>query len=114
MESEFDWHGGEIETSTILAVRPELVKMDQIDETSGKRLGRLEHLPGVYPGQETPISWYANFPDHYAGDARTATAEKGKRLLQYRAQHLAKLIKAVKEDRAAGELYDEFFGRTQH
>ena len=114
LESEFDHHGGEMETSVILSIHPELVRMDQIDEHSGKRLGRLQHLTGLQPGQETPISWYANFPDHYAGDARPATAEKGERFLQYLAQRLVEVIKVVKEDRAAPELYEEFFGRTQH
>jgi creatinine amidohydrolase len=88
--------------------------MDQIDEHSGQRLGRLDHLTGLEPGQEAPIGWYANFPDHYAGDARPATAEKGERLLDCLAQRLAEAIKAVKEDRTAPVLYDEFFQRTQH
>ena len=110
MESEFDHHGGEMETSLILAICPDLVKMEQINAESGRRLGRLEHLSGV----ETPISWYANFPDHYAGDARPATAEKGERILEYMVQRLAKVIRAIKEDRTAPELYEEFFRRTQH
>jgi len=110
MESEFDHHGGEMETSLILAIHPELVRMDQIDEGSGRRVGRLDHLPGM----ETPVSWYANFPDHYAGDARPATAEKGERILQHLAHKLAEVIRAIKEDRAAPALYEEFFGRTQH
>ena len=110
MESEFDHHGGEMETSLILAICPDLVKMEQINAESGRRLGRLEHLSGV----DTPISWYANFPDHYAGDAHPATAEKGERILQYLAEWLAEAIRAIKEDRVAPELYEEFFGRTQH
>jgi creatinine amidohydrolase len=110
MESEFDGHAGEMETSLILAIYPELVRMEQIDGESGRRLGRLDHVPGV----ETPVSWYANFPDHYAGDAHPATAEKGERIYQYLAQQLAETIKAIKEDKAAPELYEEFFRRTQH
>jgi len=110
LESELDYHAGEMETSLILAIHPELVRMDQIDERSGKPLGRLEHLPGV----ETPVSWYANFPDHYAGDARPATAEKGERILQYLAQKLAEVIRAVKEDRVTPKLYQEFFERARH
>jgi creatinine amidohydrolase len=43
MESEFDHHGGEMETSVILAIHPELVKMDRVDESSGQRLDRLQH-----------------------------------------------------------------------
>jgi creatinine amidohydrolase len=110
MESELDYHGGEMETSLILAIFPHLVKMGHINTESGSPLKRLQHLPGV----ETPVSWYANFPDHYAGDARPATVEKGERILQYLAQHLAGVIRAIKADRTAPELYEEFFRRTQH
>jgi len=110
MTSESDYHGGEMETSLILAIHPELVKMDQINEESGSRLGRLDHLPNV----ETPVSWYADFPDHYAGDAHPATADKGERIFQYMARQLAEVIRAVKEDRTTPELYEEFFSRIQH
>ena len=86
---------------------------DQIDGDSGRRLGRLDHLTGLQP-ERAPISWYANFPDHYAGDARPATAEKGERFLQYLVQRLVEVIRRVKEDRVAPELYQEFFGRIRH
>jgi len=110
IESEFDAHAGEMETSLILATHPELVQMEQIDETSGRPLRRLEHLPGV----GTPVSWYADFPDHYAGDAHPATAEKGERMFEHWAQRLAGAIAAIKKDAAAPELYEEFFSRTRH
>ena len=113
LETEFSHHAGERETSMILAIHPELVRMDQIDERSGQRLGRLDHLTGLQ-SDEAPIGWYANFPDHYAGDARPATAEKGERLVEYLALRLAEAIKSVKEDRTAPALYEEFFQRTQH
>ena len=114
LESEFSSHAGEMETSMILATHPEMVKMDQIDEKSGHRLGRLEHLTGLLPSQETPISWYANFPDHYAGDARPSSAEKGEQLLQHLVQRLVETIGAVKQDETARQLYEEFFDGTQH
>lgn len=110
METEFDHHAGEVETSMMLAMHRELVKMDQIDERSGRPLRRLEHLPEV----QTAVRWYADFPDHYAGDARPATAEKGERILQYLAEQLAEVIRVVKEDRATPELYAEFFTRIRH
>ena len=114
IESENNQHAGETETSMVLAIRPDLVKMASIDEHSGKPLGRQAHLKDVLAGRETSVSWYANYPDHYAGDARPSTAEKGERLLEYLAERLAQTIKAVKEDTAVPELYREFFSRTQH
>lgn len=112
LESEFDYHGGEMETSMILTTHPALVKMDQVNERSGKRLGRLQHLAGLQSGQETPISWYANFPDHYAGDALPATAIKGEQFLDHLARRLVDAIRAVKADRVAPTLYQEFFERV--
>jgi len=113
LESEFDQHGGEMETSMILATHPALVKMDQVNQQSGQRLGRLQHLAGLQSGQETPISWYANFPDHYAGDARPATATKGEQFLGHLTWRLVDAIRAVKADRVAPALYEEFFGSTR-
>jgi creatinine amidohydrolase len=110
MDSEFDYHAGEMETSLILATFPHLVKMDDIAARPAERLGRLDHLPSV----ETPVSWYASFPDHYAGDAAPATAEKGERILEFMARRLAETIRHIKEDRVAPDLYQEFFGRSEH
>ena len=103
-------HAGEMETSCILAICPELVKMDQVDDVSWSRKGRLDHLKGV----TTSVGWYANYPNHWAGDPRSAAAEKGEPLLQYQAQRVAEAIRAIKVDEVTEELYKEFFGRSQH
>ena len=70
----------------------------------------LERLSGV-PGNFSGISWYANHPEHYAGDARTASADKGRRLQQLQIDQLAEFIAAVKADEVAPALEAEFFGR---
>ena len=108
-ETDEDGHAGESETSVILAIRPELAKMEDISEKPGKSLGRLDHLPNV----ATPVSWYARYPDHYAGDGHYGTAEKGNLLVEHKAKVLAQLIKAVKADTETERLYKEFFSRIQ-
>ena len=60
------------------------------------------------------MGWYANFPDHYAGDARAATAEKGAVLVECCVEKVAAIIKAVKDDTATRDLQDEFFSRVEH
>ncbi len=112
MESEFDYHAGEAEASAMLAMRPDLVKMDSVpeDPDAGQAQERLAHLPG----SETAVGWYANFPDHYAGDARAATAEKGAVLVECCVEKVAAIIKAVKDDTATRDLQDEFFSRVEH
>jgi creatinine amidohydrolase len=56
-------------------------------------------------------SWYANFPEHYAGDACPATAEKGEKLQAIQVAQLAKVIAAVKADAVVPALDKEFFER---
>lgn len=108
-ETDFEAHGGEAETSEVLAIRPELVKMNAI-RSEGKSLERLAHLGGV----QTPTWWYANFPNHYAGDARPATEEKGEFLMERLAQRAAGLLRQVKQDSMAPKLEQEYFRRTNH
>ena len=109
MQSDFDHHAGEVETSVMLAVRPDLVKMQ--DATPGTRpLGRLGPLGEMV---KTPMFWYADYPDHYAGDAAHATIEKGRFLLERYAARVAEIIRTVKADQAAPTLQAEFFARCQ-
>ena len=69
----------------------------------------MEALPATSAG----IGWYANYPDHYAGDARTATEEKGRKLRQLQIDFLAQYIAAVKADAVLPTLEKEFFARTR-
>ncbi len=110
MTTPYDMHGGEIETSDVLAHHPELVKMDRVGESSGSDLQRLAHLGPV----GTSVDWYARFPEHYAGDAVPASAEKGTVYLNRRAERVAKHLKAIKADTKTPELLREFYARSQH
>jgi creatinine amidohydrolase len=103
-------HACECETSVSLANHPELVKMERVPAQPADPLGRLDGVPGNFSG----ISWYANYPDHYAGDARPATAEKGRALQQLQVDALAAFIATVKADKVAPALNREFFSRVQN
>ena len=107
-ETTVDGHGGEQETSEILAIRPELVHLDRAStDGEGLPLDRLKALneAGVYTG----IWWYADHPTHYRGDARPATAEKGQRLLDSYAQSVARAVRLIKQDDVTPRLQQEFF-----
>lgn len=68
-----DLHAGETESAHTLMSAPGLVHMDRAGQESGVAQNR-ENLPeDVYTG----IWWYANFPNHYAGDGSKATKELG-------------------------------------
>ena len=102
-----DGHAGELETSVVMAIHPGLARMDDLPEKPGAALGRLNHLSGV----GTPVDWYSNYPDHYAGDGHYGTEEKGKLLMDNFTAKLADVIKAVKADTETQRLYEEFFSR---
>jgi creatinine amidohydrolase len=108
LETDLHWHACECETSISLANHPELVKMERVPAAPAAPLNRLTDLKGAYTG----IWWYSNFPEHYAGDARTASAEKGLRLRSIMVAELAGFIAAVKADRGVPALSREFFERS--
>lgn len=108
-ETRFDWHGAEWETSQMLAVQPQLVQMDVArSEPPAWGEQRLSHLQGAFTG----IFWYANFPDHYAGDAAPASAYKGERWLEMTVAFIVDVIRRVKADSATASLQERFFAQS--
>jgi creatinine amidohydrolase len=103
-----DQHAGENETSSLLYLRPDLVKMDRATRESGASQKRLS-LPNVYTG----IWWYANYPNHYAGEGAKATAAYGQLITENRIATLVKALKAIKADTKTLELQKEFFKRVE-
>lgn len=92
------FHGGDIETSLMLALHPELVVTknlgdfpSSVDEIEA-RTGQLSANPGG--GRVGGLGWKAQDlnSDGVTGDASRATADKGRALLEYTAQRLATLI----------------------
>jgi len=102
-------HACECETSISLANHAHLVKMDQVPDKPAAAQGRMKHLPQTFTG----IRWYSNYPNHYAGDARTATEEKGRILRGLLVDSLAEYLAAVKADEVVASLSREFFARVQ-
>jgi creatinine amidohydrolase len=107
-ETDFGGHACEEETSTVLGTHPDLVKMDWVPDQSGAPLKGMQDLPPTFAG----IWWYADYPEHYAGDARTATREKGEALVRMASDYLAEYIAAVKADQVVPTLEEEFFRRV--
>jgi creatinine amidohydrolase len=103
-----DQHAGEEETSSLLYMRPDLVKLDSAKIESGNNLKRLA-IPDVYTG----IWWYASYPNHYAGEGAKATKELGKVITDYIVNSLAKALKAVKADTKTLQLQKEFYDRVK-
>jgi creatinine amidohydrolase len=97
-------HADEVETSTLLAHRPELVHLADAGKESGEDQNRLAGIPYLYTG----IWWYARYPNHYAGDGSNGNRELGELYLASESGQLAKMLKVLKSDRAIKELQDRF------
>ncbi|HSZ84868.1 MAG TPA: creatininase family protein [Puia sp.] len=103
-----DQHAGERETSSLLYLRPDLVKMDSATNESGANQKRLS-IPNVY----TAIWWYADYPNHYAGEGAKATRELGELVSEHVISQLVEALKAVKTDTKTLALQKEFFDRVK-
>lgn len=106
-----DGHAGPGETSMMLALRPDLVRMDLIPPIEdGVARDRLKALREA--GIETGIWWYADFPTHYSGNARLATSETGEKFLDTMAQSIARAVRLIKADTESKRLQDAFFSAS--
>jgi creatinine amidohydrolase len=103
-------HADEVETSTMMTVRPDLVKIERATMESGANQNRLQHLPSTL---FTGIGWYSQYPNHYAGDGKDANTTIGDLSVEGRSQTLAEIIKAVKADQATIRLQNDFFKDSQ-
>ena len=101
-------HACECETSLMMAWFGELVDRKAIPPEPSESLARTAHLGGMMAG----VSWYSKFPTHYAGDARTASAEKGRKLARIMVGVIAERIAAVKADKVVPALEAEFHDRA--
>lgn len=84
LKAEFD-HAGEVETSLVLAIAPELVRMDRAAPNS-KKLPKSAYdtsAPGSFPKITGNGVW---------GDPRKATAAKGEKWIEEITANLAKTI----------------------
>jgi creatinine amidohydrolase len=104
-----DQHAGERETSTLLYLRPDLMRMDRADKQSGANQKRST-LTGLY----TPIWWYAAYPNHYAGEGAKATTEFGKFITDHEISSFIKALKEVKADKKTLELQNEFYDKVDN
>ena len=84
--------------------------MDRIAD-AGRPRKRHAAIP---PGGTVTHGWYADFPDHYAGDARPATKAKGLKLRQLVVDNLAEYVRAVKADTAVAAVAREFYDRCDN
>ena len=94
-ETPNDVHAGEIETSTTLAARPELVRMDKIKKFIPRFSSRYLNFTS-----KRSIGWYAHTskisPSGVMGDPTKANREKGRQMWEFMIRHLVEFVEDLK------------------
>jgi len=95
IETPNDVHAGEFETSTSLATRPHLVRMNRVHESIPKFSNRYLDFTS-----KRSVSWYAHTEkisdSGVMGDPTKASAEKGKKLWEIMIAHLVAFVEDLK------------------
>lgn len=96
-EHRFGIHAGEIETSLMRVLRPDLVRMERAGyfrSTSQDRAGRFATLGN---GKSAKLGWMMQDynPEGAVGNAAAATADKGHALLDAAGRALARLLAEI-------------------
>jgi len=93
-EHRFGIHGGEIETSMMLALAPQRVQMDQARYFASTAQARAQQFPILGNGRSAKLGWQTQdyHPAGAVGHAAAATAAKGEALVQAAGRALAQLL----------------------
>ncbi|WP_417417855.1 creatininase family protein [Hoeflea sp.] len=93
-DKAFDIHAGDIETSVMLAIRPDLVRLDALQDFPSRQADyarRFTHLRAYGPHA---FGWKMSDlnPQGAAGNASQASAEKGEAILAHAVKGLSQLL----------------------
>ena len=96
-EHRFGIHAGDVETSLMLALRPERVRMALAQDFPSSSQVRAARFPTLGNGRSAKLGWMMqDYNPHGAvGNAAAATAEKGQALLDAAGRALARLLTEI-------------------
>jgi creatinine amidohydrolase len=96
-EHRFGIHAGDIETSMMLALRPDRVRMQHAQDFHSTAQDRAAAYPILGNGGSAKLGWQMQDynPAGAAGNAAAATAEKGRPLIEAAGLQLARLLQEV-------------------
>lgn len=96
-EHRFGIHAGEIETSMMLALKPEQVDMAQAQDFHSTSQDRAQQFSLLGDGRSAKLAWQMQDYNAHgaAGNAAAATAEKGRALLGAAGRSLAQLLAEI-------------------
>ena len=90
-ETEMIGHACEMETSLLMYLRPELVKMERVmgEAETGRRY--------VVEGVESPMDWTKYAINGYIGNPTKASSDKGNKFFKIFVEELLKILKRIRE-----------------
>lgn len=93
-DKAIDIHGGDIETSVMLALRPDLVNMDKADNFPSRQSYFMENFKHLRAYGPHAFGWKMSDlnADGVAGNAKAATTAKGEALLTHAVEGLLELL----------------------
>jgi creatinine amidohydrolase len=96
-EQKYGIHGGDIETSLMLAARPDTVRMNKATHAAPASLDMADEFKWLSASRPAGFAWMTQ--DLHAtgavGDATLATAAKGEAALDYGARAFVELLQEV-------------------
>lgn len=98
-ECSYGIHGGDIETSLMLALRPDLVDMSKAKAFHSSQLDFMEEFSHLRAHGPVSFAWKAQDLncEGTVGDASLATAEKGNALIAYQSEAFVALCNDVNQ-----------------
>ncbi len=93
-EHRFGVHAGDVETSVMLALQPQRVRMDLAQNFSSSAEQRAANFPILGNGRSAKLAWQMQDynPAGAAGNAAAANAQKGQALVEAAGRSLAQLL----------------------
>jgi creatinine amidohydrolase/Fe(II)-dependent formamide hydrolase-like protein len=106
-ETPNDVHAGEVETSTALANRPHLVKLDRAKKFIPRFSSKYLNF-----SSKRSVEWYARVakisPTGILGDPTKATREKGEKMWAIMIKHLVEFVEDL-QNMSLDEIYHKRF-----
>ncbi len=96
-EHRFGIHGGDVETSMMLALRPQFVEMGRARDFKSSSQERAASYPILGNGKSARLGWQMQDynPMGAAGNAAAATADKGRAVIDAAAGALAQVLQEI-------------------
>jgi creatinine amidohydrolase len=96
-EKKHGIHGGDIETSLMLAAKPDMVRMDQVPKATPDTVAMAAEFKWLGAYRPAGFAWMTQdlHPSGAVGDATLATAAKGDAALAHGAHAFVELLREI-------------------